>query len=483
MKKLHYIFHGKDWTEKTMRFYLNKERSEFVVNFEVLNNLVGTLTKRDGSGRFVPYLVKGWSVSEDKRRWQFQLKPNLTFDNGDPITAEGFTQHLTQQLLKYNKLHGGSLFEQLEGWDSFVNEDSSSITGLFSKNEIIYFHFNSIPSEFLEKLSILYFGYWHSENAKLVKEGKFISSAAYSVSLFDKPHEITLVKRKDWPIENKKAPQEVVFMGFNVNKREIPTKRTIVHIGSHDVEIENREKYHTITSTPSILTTFVLSPYKKGPFKDVKLRRAFAENLQKEMKLNPIETHSISSTESFYFNSDPLVFKGDNQDFDLKGQSILVNDSMGFHLPKTKVLKDILEKVSKSFNLKVLYEKIDKMDAEWYKKTRSQRYYDLALLSYSTGPTYLHVAVKLMFCTNLDVVSYPDPSGRICQLVKEQDKKKNSSTVDEEYKKRFNQYLVENATVIPIFHRRTLVLHSKDLNVMPHMVDIVLPPLERIEVH
>ena len=35
--------------------------------------------------------------------------------------------------------------------------------------------------------------------------------------------------------------------------------------------------------------------------------------------------------------------------------------------------------------------------------------------------------------------------------------------------------------VLPLFHRRDLVLHSKDIKIMSHLVDVVLPPLERME--
>ena len=197
MEKLHYIFHSPNQEEEKLSFSLTKGLSEWINNFDILNNLVGTLLKRDSTGRFVPYLAKKWSASDDRKKWQFQLRSHLKCDNGEPIIPESFVQLLAQQLLEYTKSKKKSLFEQLEGWEDFLSGDKPSIAGLFAQGDTVHFHFTSVPSEFLEVISILYFGYWHPDNKNLAKENKFISSAGYSLSKFQKANEITLIKRKD----------------------------------------------------------------------------------------------------------------------------------------------------------------------------------------------------------------------------------------------------------------------------------------------
>ena len=477
--KLQHIVHIPNPRAKNLKFSLTKELSEWITNFDILNNLVGTLVKRDGSGRLTPYLAERWSVSPDKKKWEFKLRTGLKCDNGEPLNAEAFVKHLTPKLLAYAK-KGKALFEQLEGWEAFVKEDKPSLQGLFHRENTVYFHFKSVPTQFLESLSFLHFGYWHPENEKLAKKNQFISSAGYSLGTFEKPNEVTLVKRKDWPIGNKKAPQEVLFTAFDIKQNPISKERTLIRLGAYDVEIKDRKKYHLIASTPSILISFLLNPHKKGPFKDIKFRRAFAAKLKKILKLNPIETPSISPAESFYFNSDPVPFKEDGESFDFKGQTIVISGSRDYYQSRIKGLADLLEKVFDSFHLKVQYEKVNMTSSEWLKKVRSHSYYDLILNLSSISPKYLNMGIKLLFCTDLDI-PFPDPSGRICRLMEEQDQKEDSNLIEESYKKRFNQSLAEDAAVIPLFHRRDFILHSKDLKIMPHLVDVVLPSLERME--
>ena len=386
MGKLQYIFHTPNYQGRRLRFSLTKAFSEYITNFDILNNLVGTLVKRDGSGRLTPYLAETWSVSEDKKKWQFKLRSGLKCDNGEPLNAEIFVKHLIPKFLAYAE-KGKALFEQLEGWEFFIKKKDPSIQGFFHKGNTIYFHFRSVPTQFLESLSFLYFGYWHPKNEELIKSSKFISSAGYSLTDFEDPHEVTLVKRKDWPIINKKAPQEVLFKAFNINKQSIPKEKTLVRLGSHEVEIKNINKYHLIASTPSTLGAFLLSSRKKGPFKNVKFRRAFAAKLKKVLKLNSLATRSRSLAESFYFNSDSLIFKDDGEEtFDFKGQSVIISDPRAYYESKIKGLAGLVEKTLNSFHLKVQYGDAMTPLADWQKRVRSQSYYDIVFISSSISP-------------------------------------------------------------------------------------------------
>ena len=124
--KLQHIIHASGSQIKNLEFSLTKELSERIINFDILNNLVGTLVKRDGSGRLTPYLAETWSVSEDKKKWQFKLRSGLKCDNGEPLNAEIFVKHLIPKFLAYAE-KGKALFEQLEGWEVFVKGRESSI--------------------------------------------------------------------------------------------------------------------------------------------------------------------------------------------------------------------------------------------------------------------------------------------------------------------------------------------------------------------
>jgi len=54
--------------------------------------LIGaTLVAKDPqSGAYVPYLAKSWTVSDDGLAWEFTLRDDVTFHNGDPLTAQDY---------------------------------------------------------------------------------------------------------------------------------------------------------------------------------------------------------------------------------------------------------------------------------------------------------------------------------------------------------------------------------------------------------
>jgi peptide/nickel transport system substrate-binding protein len=53
----------------------------------VVRNICDGLVTRDAEMRYVPQLAESWTV-EEETRWVFRLRPNVTFHNGDPFTAE-----------------------------------------------------------------------------------------------------------------------------------------------------------------------------------------------------------------------------------------------------------------------------------------------------------------------------------------------------------------------------------------------------------
>jgi peptide/nickel transport system substrate-binding protein len=57
-------------------------------SFQVLNNVLETLTTFDDEINLIPGLAETWSVSEDGLTWTFNLVQDATFSNGRPFTAE-----------------------------------------------------------------------------------------------------------------------------------------------------------------------------------------------------------------------------------------------------------------------------------------------------------------------------------------------------------------------------------------------------------
>ncbi len=57
-------------------------------SFQVLNNVLETLTFFDDDMNLIPWLAEDWSRSEDGLTWTFKLHEGVTFSNGREMTAE-----------------------------------------------------------------------------------------------------------------------------------------------------------------------------------------------------------------------------------------------------------------------------------------------------------------------------------------------------------------------------------------------------------
>jgi peptide/nickel transport system substrate-binding protein len=57
-------------------------------SFQVLNNVLETLTFFDDDMNLIPWLAEDWSRSDDGLTWTFNLREGVTFSNGREMTAE-----------------------------------------------------------------------------------------------------------------------------------------------------------------------------------------------------------------------------------------------------------------------------------------------------------------------------------------------------------------------------------------------------------
>jgi len=69
---------------------LSPDRSGVSSEIAIVMDLFEGLTTFDAVGRLIPGQAESWQVSEDGLRYRFQLRPNLRWSDGTPLTAEDF---------------------------------------------------------------------------------------------------------------------------------------------------------------------------------------------------------------------------------------------------------------------------------------------------------------------------------------------------------------------------------------------------------
>lgn len=69
------------------RYFANAEE-------HILKDLFLGLTTMGPSGEVLPGVAESWSTSDDGLRWRFELNPNATWSDGEPLTADDFVYGL-----------------------------------------------------------------------------------------------------------------------------------------------------------------------------------------------------------------------------------------------------------------------------------------------------------------------------------------------------------------------------------------------------
>lgn len=462
------------------KFSLALEDSDLMEHETVLNSLVGTLVKYSKFGIIEPYLAESYTVSPDRKVWLYKLRNGLNCDDGTLINPKSFVEALHRQLKIYS---GHSIpidFANLIGYQEFQGNKVSSIKGLQFDEESVIFEFTKPPQDLNEILRMPYFGFWCPENLTAnswKSTGRFISSGAYSLAGDSNQEKVVMEKRSDWFSVKPESPQRLNFIFANLLDFEAKSgmDRPFLLETSSNRNFENTvlENVQIIDGPPVTLAAMVLSPFKDGPFKDVNFRRYF---LNKFRKTQP---GSRFDSTYFYRSAKTAVREIEVEKPNFKRQKVVLAYVGKKKSSNVEALETLLKSLFSEDGLEFEFVGKNETEDNWGKRMQSDREFDIRLAGVATGSNFRPFIVKMMFATKLGI-SFPDPSGRIFQLVEEGELK--PFELSDEYYKRFNQILYEDASVIPFLHFGPRWLMSEFVDVESFPSTTVAPLFEDIRI-
>ncbi len=439
------------------QFSLKISDADFSYNQLLLNNIVGTLVKYGPSGKIEPYLAKSWTTSQDNKIWEFTFRDNLFAENGTKITASSFHKALVKNLKFYSKNGSVIVFDHILGWDEFLKGDGTPLKGLSVTEKTIKFEFDSSPDAFLELLRMPYFGFWLEENNKL------ISTGSYSLKNIN-TNRVNLSLREDWFTVSNESVKNVTISFSKIDDGNIAKeKNAIIRFPFYADTSTHGDFGYWIVSPPTRLECFTLSPKKINFFHEKhnrilfnnKIRNQSSGNMKSDFFYQSAKSHvKIDSKPEKYVkvsNVKPIEFALERMNYSQE-ELENINYSIKKALEGSGVKFNILER--------------DTLDKDWFKKTDSNEYFDARVTSVDIGAYPIYTAIKMMFCTKLGV-NFPDPSGKICELIANNVKK--SIQMDQDFITKFNQIIYDDAVIIPIqFHSdKWYVTNNIDPKSMP----------------
>lgn len=428
--------------------------SDSIHNGAVMEQVVGTLVKYSGVGRYESYLAKSWTVSTDQKTWTFEFYPNLKTEDNVAINAQTFASNLKKLLKIYSKQYSPPAFNRLKGWSNFSKGNDSAI-GIAATNEgTLVLSFETIPSGLLEFLSMPYFGFYSPKDfdgEKWKDKTVIHSTASYRVSHYSDA-EIHLEARTDWPQLNPDAPKKVVIRHVTIEQALSEKKNLIIQL--KDAAHDNYKDLIQYNSTPTLLSGLILSPLV-APFDSPEVRKAFRTLIRAKTEL--IIPKSVSSQKSTYFYNSFSQFPQGKSDYNeaiklLKSKNsgkVLVFQQKLTDSSDSEYVMSVLKSVIAEIGWNIEIDTPESLGADWIKKGLDNKKYALRTASVDIGGGPENWVIDMMFCSQLGI-SFPDVNDSICSVVKAYDDGKFIEK--NKYWEALHSAIEESSTVVPLLH-------------------------------
>ena len=149
----------------------------------VIEQVYSTLMALDSDANPYPELAESYAVSGDGLEYTFKLRPNITFHNGDPLTAEDVKFSFDRLLAKDSGYSYGSQVETIE---SVTAVDPLTVKFKLTKRTGPFLTYMAFPGSSIVPKKLVESG--HDLNEKPVGSGpfKFVSYEPRSVIKFER---------------------------------------------------------------------------------------------------------------------------------------------------------------------------------------------------------------------------------------------------------------------------------------------------------
>ncbi|HAG90975.1 MAG TPA: hypothetical protein DCL41_03845 [Bdellovibrionales bacterium] len=413
---------------------LKFEKSDYISNQMILNNLIATLVKYDNSGNLVPFLSQGWTIENNGLLWKFIIKPNYRDQAEVLISSQRFAEDLLETFKFLRNRNESFWGESLVGWQDYKSFKEDHVSGLSWDDESILFNFESQPDQFLNFLRMPYFGYWGSN--RMSDEQSFVSSGPYK--LHSANPSLIILELRDCYQKEKNQLNFVMFSQGEVSDCDFREKQFMAISKSMDA-MAYPSDLKKIAMPPDGLSVVVLNRTSIEKFLDAHSYKIFVNDLRNDL-LKVRKSDEDFRTTSFYgLNIEDV---GHHSEVDLskfkpkRPLKILVSSTWEKEIVNSaeSLVISILERNSWAFKIYSL-EDMDKHQMEFSD-------FDIRFVSVIAGQKFNSAVVEMMFCSKLGV-NFPDPGGRVEKILSEVD------WSDENKETALNELLFEEGSLIP----------------------------------
>jgi ABC-type oligopeptide transport system substrate-binding subunit len=450
-------------------FSIQHRNSGFNINQVMLNPLVSTLVKYDSTGRIAPYLAKNWAVSKDKKIWRFEFAQGLTCENGKPITPDFYKKSLVR-ILKKTKNQESAAFSNLEGWSQFKKGKTEAL-GLYASKNFLYMEFTTGPEDLLDLLRLPSFGTWCASDEQL-----FVSSGPFKIKSF-RGDEVVIERRSDWQLESFGNIKLIKFSFLELDKINKNKKSQIVKLPYGEFEKNFRNSFY-VSSVPDRMEGLILSPNKHSLFAKLENRKIFRDRLRSLAEEYELSQHFYVNNELTMPQIEKVNYASQRMTLTSPRKTIRVGfERINYTPSEIATLKTLLQKIFSKEGFQLEFEMRHPKSVDFMKRSLSNNYFDIRVSAVGIGAGIQTTSLAMIFCSDSNI-NFPDPSGRICSLVRKQSQQK--TLTEQEFLGAFHQILKDDAAVMPLYHHQESWLVSKNIDPSGLTSSVIYPRFENL---
>nr|WP_307992934.1 ABC transporter substrate-binding protein [uncultured Niameybacter sp.] len=324
----------------------------------VMNNVFEGLMRFDEKGAFLPQLATTYSVSEDGLQYTFDIRTDVTFHNGKPMTIEDV-------LYSYKKLSG------LNGEKPLSSKFQSVVAIETVDENTLTFTLNNEDASFLSTLIEPVIPSNYQEQSTMP-----IGTGPFSFSSYTPGQKIVLKRNTSYYDASRMPSIDEIEFRIMTDESSILMALKSGELDMAQVlsmSVPALEKDFEITSFPQNMVQIFALNLDKSPFNNLKVRQAINYAIDKDLIINGVVGgygsklytnaspvmgfwyNDLSQNEPYPYNPDKarklLAEAGFPDGFHT---TIKVPSNYQTHIDTAQVLADMLSKVGITLNIELV---------------------------------------------------------------------------------------------------------------------------------
>ncbi|MBQ6374809.1 MAG: ABC transporter substrate-binding protein [Clostridia bacterium] len=141
------------YTDNPETLDVQKTTDSYTIPLNCFDRLVETDTV-DGEAQIVPGLADSWEISEDGLTYTFHLHEGVTFQNGDPFTADDVVYTVTRMMDPNDTKKNTDIFDVIVGANAYREGTADAIEGVVAVDDLtVQFTLENAYAPFLSCLA------------------------------------------------------------------------------------------------------------------------------------------------------------------------------------------------------------------------------------------------------------------------------------------------------------------------------------------